>query len=501
MDSSSGSTSGVVPGTSGAASEGDHFCRLCFSDEELNGTMRRLFPENCRPDRDLLWKILECTSLKLTFDDDHPAKICERCIERMDDFCDYRMQCLRNDKRINSRRLERKRSHDGSRTEPPPPRTEPHLEGSIPVVIKQFEEDPLESFTAEYVDETEFEDDEEQQPLTVVKEEYTTADEDRALLQFSLDYAANSDPEEEDEQSAGKDQPSETGEVKQKKKRTKKILMFEDYAYLLLSSRPKIDSISWACYHRKSLECRATIGTKANGQILGHILRSHNHPPIQLEKKALKAVIVHAFRVEVEVDLEGPYEIVRSRMGGDVLLYGGDRYAYSHSRKDGCRIWKCGTHRRCPVSIYMTPEGKIFKMSNTQHTTEKILPRYKIADSPGLGPMTGEGRATLSDVSANIEQQFPNPVGTFNYKIVKNANKRNVLMYEGDRYKFYYKKTNGWTVWRCTVSKACQAMIYQLLDESVAVLGETTHDHLHTTGGKKRRTNSLANCPTSEDSC
>ncbi|KAL9693966.1 hypothetical protein quinque_013251 [Culex quinquefasciatus] len=499
MDSDFGSACGADPG--------DRFCRLCFGDEEVNGSMRRLFPEDGRPDREILWKILECTTLKLTFDDDHPAKVCDRCVERMDDFCDYRMQCLRNDKRINGRRLERKRTRNDSCTEQTapgsPPKRQAHLHSSsTPLVIKAFVEDPLDSFSAEYVDEAEFEDEDgEQQSSAIVKEEYTTADEDRALLEFSLGHMADGANSEEYEESERDQQLGQGGSVKQKKKRTKKILMFEDYAYLLLSSRPKCDSISWACYHRKSLQCGATIGTKANGQVLGHILRSHNHPPEQLTKKALKAVIVHAFRMEEEVYLEDPYEIVRSRMGGDVLLYGGDRYTYSHSRKDGCRIWKCGAHRRCTVSIYMTADGKLFKMSNSEHTLEKILPRFKIAEST---PTTSSNasRASLSDVSANIELEFPNPVGSFNYKIVKNNNKRDVLMYEGDRYRFYYKKTNGWTVWRCTVSKACQAMIYQLLDESVAVLGETVHDHLHTIGGKKKRPNSarMVNCPTSEES-
>lgn len=258
-----------------------------------------------------------------------------------------------------------------------------------------------------------------------------------------------------------------------KKRRIRKVLLHDGHTYQLLSSRPKCDSITWGCIWRRSKACKGTIGTRASGLILGNVIPQHNHPPQPIESKQRKAVIIHAYREIENVYLEEPYEIIKNRIGADMLKYGGDRYPYSHSRKDGCRIWKCSSHRNCKVSIYLCPDGRIFKLANSQHSEEKIQQKRSRT--------TLDNEPTVSDVSSNIEEIYPKPVGTFNYKIVKNANKRNVLIYEGDRYTFYYKKTNGWVVWRCTVSKGCLAMIYQLCDDSVVVLGETTHNHLKTT--------------------
>ncbi|XP_058813808.1 uncharacterized protein LOC131677787 isoform X2 [Topomyia yanbarensis] len=376
------------------------------------------------------------------------------------------MQCLRNDRKIKAKRLQN-RTISRNMEEWPEERHTPELLLEHP---QQHDDDPLDNFENCFNGSNGIREDVElKHPIIKfsesVKQEFASEYERPLnLLQKhaveDIDQAAETSESTENQQL----------QLKLKKKRTRKILLYEGHSYQLLSSRPKWDSITWGCLWRKAKDCKGTIGTKASGQILGNVLPHHNHTPEIYKGKRSKAVLIHAFREVENIYIDEPYEIVKNRIGGDVLMYGGDRYPYSHSRKDGCRIWKCGSHRNCTVSIYLCPDGRIYKLANSKHAEEKLQSKRRRT--------LDKNSHSFTDLSANIEEMYPNPVGTFNYKIIKNTNKRNVLIYEGDRYSFYYRKTNGWIVWRCTVSRACHAMIYQLSDESVVVLGETTHDHL-----------------------
>ncbi|XP_062535402.1 uncharacterized protein LOC134204616 isoform X2 [Armigeres subalbatus] len=385
----------------------------------------------------------------------------------MTDFCDYRIQCLKNDKRIASHR-QRKIEPECSATATSPEElqdVEEFIEYEVSITndedAAELMEDDVDN-TSEYGHEVTID------GTSNVKEEQTFDDDHLIPLE------QESDPPDDAADVSDVNQPE-----KSKKKRTRKILLHEGHTYQLLSSRPKCDSITWGCFWRKTKGCRGTLGTRVNGMILGNVIPQHNHPAQPVDRtKQRKAIVIHAFREVENVYLNEPYEIVKNRIGGDMLVYNGDRYPYSHSRKDGCRIWKCNSHRKCTVSIYLCPDGRIFKQANSRHSDDKIIQKR-------IRQYDDEVDVTISDASATIEEIYPNPEGTFNYKIVKNTNKRNVLIYEGDRYSYYYKKTNGWIVWRCTVSKGCVAMIYQLCDESVAVLGDTTHNHLKISGSSQ----------------
>ncbi|XP_058130703.1 ras-responsive element-binding protein 1-like [Anopheles ziemanni] len=87
-------------------------CRLCFSDEdELSCS---LFPDAHHPATDqqhpvraaaeLLEMILECTSIQITLEEDYPAKVCEKCVETLDKFYQYRRRCLHNDRILRAER-------------------------------------------------------------------------------------------------------------------------------------------------------------------------------------------------------------------------------------------------------------------------------------------------------------------------------------------------------------------------------------------------------------
>ncbi|XP_035781313.1 transcription factor Sp3-like [Anopheles albimanus] len=123
----------------------DRCCRLCLSGEELNC---RLFPDDrddCSPHpprgdhpappahqhhhrsidhlphhhhhqhngadaaaerrEQIIEMILECTSIQLTLEQDYPAKVCEKCVETLDKFYQYRRRCLLNDQILRAERL------------------------------------------------------------------------------------------------------------------------------------------------------------------------------------------------------------------------------------------------------------------------------------------------------------------------------------------------------------------------------------------------------------
>uniref|UniRef100_A0A182PBY3 C2H2-type domain-containing protein n=1 Tax=Anopheles epiroticus TaxID=199890 RepID=A0A182PBY3_9DIPT len=102
----------------------DACCRLCLSGDEPS---TNLFPpaglstdhnsplpaavtneEEQQQQRQLLIAmILECTSIQITLEEDYPAKVCEKCVETLDKFYQYRRRCLANDQIL---RLERHRA-------------------------------------------------------------------------------------------------------------------------------------------------------------------------------------------------------------------------------------------------------------------------------------------------------------------------------------------------------------------------------------------------------
>ncbi|XP_055632187.1 protein sister of odd and bowel-like [Toxorhynchites rutilus septentrionalis] len=76
-------------------------CRLCFSVEDLSYS---LFPPEEEPRREVIEMILECTSIRITLEEDYPSKVCEKCLETLDKFYQYRQRCQQNDRILKSQR-------------------------------------------------------------------------------------------------------------------------------------------------------------------------------------------------------------------------------------------------------------------------------------------------------------------------------------------------------------------------------------------------------------
>uniref|UniRef100_A0A182N6R7 ZAD domain-containing protein n=1 Tax=Anopheles dirus TaxID=7168 RepID=A0A182N6R7_9DIPT len=60
-------------------------------------------PAHHRTER-LIEMILECTSIQITLEEDYPAKVCEKCVETLDKFYQYRRRCLANDQILRTER-------------------------------------------------------------------------------------------------------------------------------------------------------------------------------------------------------------------------------------------------------------------------------------------------------------------------------------------------------------------------------------------------------------
>ncbi|XP_062535375.1 uncharacterized protein LOC134204584 [Armigeres subalbatus] len=81
-------------------SEGQ-FCRLCFT---RSAELCPLFPPASIPNKGLLHKIFDCTTITLSFRDDHNAQICNSCVVSIETFFKYKIKCVENDKFLRNRR-------------------------------------------------------------------------------------------------------------------------------------------------------------------------------------------------------------------------------------------------------------------------------------------------------------------------------------------------------------------------------------------------------------
>ncbi|XP_058118235.1 uncharacterized protein LOC131289637 [Anopheles ziemanni] len=79
------------------------FCRLCFSKSD---DLCPLFASaNNMPNKVLLHKIFDCTTITLSFRDDHDANICANCIVSIEAFYKYKAKCVENDRLLRKKRV------------------------------------------------------------------------------------------------------------------------------------------------------------------------------------------------------------------------------------------------------------------------------------------------------------------------------------------------------------------------------------------------------------
>lgn len=83
----------------------EYFCRLCATEGVLGVMLHPLFPPGDDDPKDELVRMIDVlTSVTLTRTQDSGAVICDKCLQMLDLFCQFREECLRQDVMIRTRR-------------------------------------------------------------------------------------------------------------------------------------------------------------------------------------------------------------------------------------------------------------------------------------------------------------------------------------------------------------------------------------------------------------
>ncbi|EAT45755.1 AAEL002989-PA [Aedes aegypti] len=78
-------------------------CRLCFSTSNLSSA-DEIFPLEGVPNQTLIAMIYECTSIRVSFEQDYRCLVCSQCLRMLKQFQGFRKRCWANDRQL---RLER----------------------------------------------------------------------------------------------------------------------------------------------------------------------------------------------------------------------------------------------------------------------------------------------------------------------------------------------------------------------------------------------------------
>uniref|UniRef100_A0A1S4H7H2 Ovo n=2 Tax=Anopheles gambiae TaxID=7165 RepID=A0A1S4H7H2_ANOGA len=81
-------------------------CRLCLS--EGHGHLQPVYYAQDSPDEILLQKILELTSVEITYAIDFPTSVCLECLAKLDEFTHFRRQCIENNEMLKLKYYELK---------------------------------------------------------------------------------------------------------------------------------------------------------------------------------------------------------------------------------------------------------------------------------------------------------------------------------------------------------------------------------------------------------
>ncbi|XP_055617580.1 uncharacterized protein LOC129762963 [Toxorhynchites rutilus septentrionalis] len=69
-------------------------CRLCLSTNA--GTTALYDEQTMEPNILLVQKVIECTSIKLTIEEDFPSSVCDECVMKLNEWSTFKIQCIVN---------------------------------------------------------------------------------------------------------------------------------------------------------------------------------------------------------------------------------------------------------------------------------------------------------------------------------------------------------------------------------------------------------------------
>lgn len=321
----------------------------------------------------------------------------------------------------------------------------------------------------------------------------------RIKLEKKTKKQVSSEEEEEDDDYGPYDDDAEGG--KRKNSRPPKIAIYEGYHYKYCHARPE-GTYYWRCLLKsdESVNCPASLHTKATFEFLNFNDQTHNHDPPDDSVK-LENAIVCKIKPSQKPPVVPPvgstdFQLVKSGQKREFLIYQGYRYYFQYESKNGKRSYRCTMFRNCPAGAFLMPDNTIAEAKNFVHThpptenLEKYVTKDSLITSP-IKDVDGQPRRqqqTLAQSGAFpmiSEQPDPRPAGTSEeiarangYKIILNYKNKEILIYNGWRYFVDYKKKNGGAVWRCSSHRLCRGAVHLFPDGSINFAKLVDHNHM-----------------------
>ncbi|XP_053684688.1 uncharacterized protein LOC128734488 isoform X2 [Sabethes cyaneus] len=87
-----------------------NMCRLCLAEGSTSSRLQPVFYSKDAPDEPLIQKILELTTIQVTYATDFPSSICLNCKSKLEDYHMFRRRCIENDEILKLKYYEIKTS-------------------------------------------------------------------------------------------------------------------------------------------------------------------------------------------------------------------------------------------------------------------------------------------------------------------------------------------------------------------------------------------------------
>uniref|UniRef100_A0A182JR90 ZAD domain-containing protein n=1 Tax=Anopheles christyi TaxID=43041 RepID=A0A182JR90_9DIPT len=269
-------------------------------------------------------------------------------------------------------------------------------------------------------------------------------------------------------------------------------------------------------WHCRVEDCAAAITRHEDGKELesNDILHTHNR---EVENSATDMEILQLLKNspsnQNEAGPDGddePFHYVTNIRQGNSIVFKGYRYSMKHTRRDGTIFWKCRALKgTCPAGLFQSANNEFETVETHSHekqeptlgqTQQKLnvisdvaveLPTHmKTKIKLLVGQQTGVPERQSHTPPSNGEENDVMQINQNNdqgvvrkgygYKIVKNANGRPRLHFDGNLYvresSTRAEETNGVVVWRCRRNyDMCGVVALLHPDGLVEIIGN--HDH------------------------
>ncbi|XP_055616271.1 uncharacterized protein LOC129762227 [Toxorhynchites rutilus septentrionalis] len=251
------------------------------------------------------------------------------------------------------------------------------------------------------------------------------------------------------------------------------ILVHRGHRYT--TPRAKTDGAGiWYCHTyvpEINRRCYVPIELLPNGRVAPVGDKQHNHTaPFKTKQDATtesKDNVVSTVKPELNHAVDDTAE-------NKMLLLGGHRYTYAHTREDRAILWKCA-RKSCNASLYRLSDGHIVKGPDHNHekleafdATKSFKRKYSDVETKvkSSSPVVREGDSK--------SQWTPRPG-----QICGNPYIGQSIINDGYRYIYYLTRKDGSEHWRCCrrIPLKCRGGLYKQPDGTLSCSNDEGHTH------------------------